>query len=137
MLWFLIYSVYSNFCYHHQEHLRAWLADPQGRDQYVTYRGDEVLINWHGKPSQCEIAHKPVRFSPLLVCGQVFNVIVGLEGLPLCCLVTDWDIRCHASSSRCSSMGWPIMEASATLCASACQINRFLSLRTIPCYMVK
>jgi translation initiation factor 3 subunit B len=53
-----------------REHLRAWLADPQGRDQYVTYRGDEVLINWHGKPSQCEIAHKPVRFSPFLVCGQ-------------------------------------------------------------------
>ncbi len=43
-----------------KEHLRAWLADPQGRDQYVTYRGDEVLIHWHGKPSQCEIAHKAV-----------------------------------------------------------------------------
>ncbi|KAF9532030.1 eukaryotic translation initiation factor eIF2A-domain-containing protein [Crepidotus variabilis] len=42
-----------------REHLRAWLADPYGRDQYVTYRGDEVLINWHGKPSQCEVAYKP------------------------------------------------------------------------------
>ncbi|KAJ3509414.1 hypothetical protein NLJ89_g5235 [Agrocybe chaxingu] len=42
-----------------REHLRAWLADPQGRDQYVTYRGDEVLIHWHGKPSQCEVAYKP------------------------------------------------------------------------------
>lgn len=59
---FIIYSVYSKFCCCHQEHLRAWLADPLGRDQYVTYRGDEVLISWHGKPSQCEIAHKPVRF---------------------------------------------------------------------------
>ncbi|KAF9478508.1 translation initiation factor eIF-3b [Pholiota conissans] len=55
-----------------REHLRAWLADPQGRDQYVTYRGDEVLINWHGKPSQCELAYKPdwkdflyVAWSPL------------------------------------------------------------------------
>ncbi|KAF8912765.1 translation initiation factor eIF-3b [Gymnopilus junonius] len=55
-----------------REHLRAWLADPQGRDQYVTYRGDEVLINWHGKPSQSEVAHKPdwkdflyVAWSPL------------------------------------------------------------------------
>ncbi|KAH9029392.1 translation initiation factor eIF-3b [Lactarius hengduanensis] len=38
------------------EHLRAWLADPQGRDQYVTYRGDEVSISWHGRPSQCEVA---------------------------------------------------------------------------------
>ncbi|KAF4623636.1 hypothetical protein D9613_001900 [Agrocybe pediades] len=42
-----------------REHLRAWLADPQGRDQYVTYRGDEVNIHWHGKPSQSEVAHKP------------------------------------------------------------------------------
>ncbi|KAF8198947.1 eukaryotic translation initiation factor eIF2A-domain-containing protein [Pholiota molesta] len=55
-----------------REHLRAWLADPQGRDQYVTYRGDEVLINWHGKPSQSELAYKPdwkdflyVAWSPL------------------------------------------------------------------------
>ncbi|KAH9004158.1 translation initiation factor eIF-3b [Lactarius hatsudake] len=39
-----------------KEHLRAWLADPQGRDQYVTYRGDEVSIRWHGRPSQCEVA---------------------------------------------------------------------------------
>lgn len=40
-----------------QEHLRAWLGDSQGRDQYATYRGDEVEIHWHGKPSQCEVAH--------------------------------------------------------------------------------
>ncbi|KAH9976378.1 translation initiation factor eIF-3b [Lactifluus volemus] len=39
-----------------KEHLRAWLADPLGRDQYVTYRGDEVSISWHGRPSQCEVA---------------------------------------------------------------------------------
>ncbi|KAH9018805.1 translation initiation factor eIF-3b [Lactarius deliciosus] len=39
-----------------KEHLRAWLADPQGRDQYVTYRGDEVSIRWHSRPSQCEVA---------------------------------------------------------------------------------
>ncbi|KAF5336959.1 hypothetical protein D9611_003273 [Ephemerocybe angulata] len=55
-----------------KEHLRAWLADPQGRDQYVTYRGDEVNIFWHGKPSQSELAYKPewkdflyVAWSPL------------------------------------------------------------------------
>jgi translation initiation factor 3 subunit B len=40
---------------YHQEHLRAWLADPQGRDQFATYRGDDVSVHWHGKPSQCEI----------------------------------------------------------------------------------
>ncbi|KAF7307015.1 Eukaryotic translation initiation factor 3 subunit B [Mycena indigotica] len=42
-----------------REHLKAWLADPQGRDQYVTYRGEEVEIHWHGKPSQSESAMKP------------------------------------------------------------------------------
>ena len=41
-----------------QEHLRAWLGDSQGRDQYATYRGDEVEVHWHGKPSQCEVAHE-------------------------------------------------------------------------------
>ncbi|KAI0068380.1 translation initiation factor eIF-3b [Artomyces pyxidatus] len=44
--------------YQAKEHLRAWLADPQGRDQYVTYRGDEVVIHWHGKPSQSEVAYE-------------------------------------------------------------------------------
>lgn len=34
------------------------MADPQGRDQYATFRGDEVEVHWHGKPSQCEIAYK-------------------------------------------------------------------------------
>src|SRR6266404_1091950 len=49
-----------------QEHLRAWLADLQGRDQYVTYRGDEVSIRWHGRPSQCEVAFEDhVRSVPL------------------------------------------------------------------------
>jgi hypothetical protein len=41
-----------------QEHLKAWLADPQARDQYVIYRGDDLAVNWHGKASQCEEAHK-------------------------------------------------------------------------------
>ncbi|RDB21845.1 Eukaryotic translation initiation factor 3 subunit B [Hypsizygus marmoreus] len=40
-----------------KEHLRYWLSDPQGRDQYVTYSGDQVVIHWHGKPGQYEVAH--------------------------------------------------------------------------------
>jgi translation initiation factor 3 subunit B len=53
-----------------KEHLRAWLADPQGRDQYVTYRGDEVLIHWHGKPSQSEVAYKPVSLAYLFIASN-------------------------------------------------------------------
>lgn len=62
---FLAYASYLfrlfplHFLY--KEHLRSWLADPQGRDQYVTYRSEEVEIHWHGKSSQCELADKPVR----------------------------------------------------------------------------
>ncbi|THH31902.1 hypothetical protein EUX98_g2282 [Antrodiella citrinella] len=48
-----------------KEHLRAWLGDPQGRDQFVTYRGDDVEINWHGKPSQCEVAYSKTNWTDL------------------------------------------------------------------------
>ncbi|KAG6829213.1 hypothetical protein H0H92_005278 [Tricholoma furcatifolium] len=49
-----------------KEHLRAWLGDPQGRDQYVTYRHEDVEIHWHGKPSQSELAFKPDWREPFL-----------------------------------------------------------------------
>ncbi|KAH7883687.1 translation initiation factor eIF-3b [Phlebopus sp. FC_14] len=51
--------------YRPKEHLRAFLADPQGRDQYVTYRGDDVEIHWHGKPSQCEVAYSKKNWTEL------------------------------------------------------------------------
>jgi translation initiation factor 3 subunit B len=51
--------------FHPKEHLRAWLADPHGRDQYVTYRGDDVEIHWHGKPSQCEVAYLKKNWTEL------------------------------------------------------------------------
>ncbi|KAI0686490.1 translation initiation factor eIF-3b [Cytidiella melzeri] len=53
--------------YKPKEHLRAWLGDPQGRDQYATYRGEEVQIHWHGKPSQCEIAHERTGWTDLYI----------------------------------------------------------------------
>ncbi|KAH8994627.1 translation initiation factor eIF-3b [Lactarius akahatsu] len=37
----------------------------KGRDQYVTYRGDEVSICRHGRPSQCETMYLYVSWSPL------------------------------------------------------------------------
>ncbi|TFY80481.1 hypothetical protein EWM64_g3531 [Hericium alpestre] len=53
--------------YQPKEHLRAWLADPAGRDQYAIYRGDEVEIRWHGKPSQCETAYSKPGWTELYV----------------------------------------------------------------------
>ncbi|KAG8769981.1 Translation initiation factor 3 subunit b, partial [Ceratobasidium sp. 428] len=30
-------------------HMRSWLADPAGRDQFLTYVGDEVQIHWNAR----------------------------------------------------------------------------------------
>lgn len=38
--------------YTEHEHLRSWMADQQGRDQFVMLRGDEVSINWNKKADQ-------------------------------------------------------------------------------------
>ncbi|KZT06524.1 translation initiation factor eIF-3b [Laetiporus sulphureus 93-53] len=53
--------------YKPKEHLRAWLGDPYGRDQYATYRDDEVEIHWQGKPSQCEVAFSRNNWTDLYV----------------------------------------------------------------------
>ncbi|ORY04590.1 translation initiation factor eIF-3b [Basidiobolus meristosporus CBS 931.73] len=55
-----------------KEHLRSWLADPQARDQWVMYRGEEVSIYWNKKAEAPEHVHsRPnwtetyVQWSPL------------------------------------------------------------------------
>ncbi|KAF8591896.1 translation initiation factor eIF-3b [Ramaria rubella] len=53
--------------YKPREHLRAWLGDDQGRDQYVTYRGDDVAIHWHGKPSTTEVAYERPNWTDLYI----------------------------------------------------------------------
>lgn len=37
-----------------KEHLRSWLMDPQARDQFVMYRGDDVSIYWNRKSEKPE-----------------------------------------------------------------------------------
>jgi len=32
-----------------REHLRSWLFDPQARDQFVMFRGDNVGVFWNNK----------------------------------------------------------------------------------------
>ncbi|EGO04783.1 hypothetical protein SERLA73DRAFT_173948 [Serpula lacrymans var. lacrymans S7.3] len=53
--------------YHTKEHLRSWLADPLGRDQYVTYRGEDVEIRWHGKSSQSGVSYSKKAWTELYV----------------------------------------------------------------------
>ncbi|CED84302.1 translation initiation factor eif-3b [Phaffia rhodozyma] len=35
-------------------HLKKWLADPAGRDQYVTLRGQSAAVFWNGRGAQAE-----------------------------------------------------------------------------------
>ncbi|EME80162.1 uncharacterized protein MYCFIDRAFT_86792 [Pseudocercospora fijiensis CIRAD86] len=37
-----------------KEHLRWWLGDPEGRDQFVMYRGDNVGVFWNEREAQPE-----------------------------------------------------------------------------------
>ncbi|PWN27073.1 translation initiation factor eIF-3b [Jaminaea rosea] len=37
------------------EHLRSWLLDPQGRDQVVMCRGNEVAVAWHNRSSPPQV----------------------------------------------------------------------------------
>lgn len=53
-------------------HLRSWLADQAGRDQFVTLRGDEVAVWWNRKsePAEADISRPGwtetyVQWSPL------------------------------------------------------------------------
>lgn len=41
-----------------QEHLKSWLADAQGRDQYVTFRDQFVDVAWCGRNGSVEAAVK-------------------------------------------------------------------------------
>ncbi|EJD52175.1 translation initiation factor eIF-3b [Auricularia subglabra TFB-10046 SS5] len=57
-----------------REHLRAWLTDPQGRDQYVTYRHDDVAVLWHGKPAQ--LAYEKKNWTDLYVSWSPLGTIM-------------------------------------------------------------
>jgi translation initiation factor 3 subunit B len=46
----------------YQKHMRSWFLYPKNRDQFVSHPRDQVLIHWHGRPSQVGVAHsKRVR----------------------------------------------------------------------------
>ncbi|ODV89686.1 hypothetical protein CANCADRAFT_4309 [Tortispora caseinolytica NRRL Y-17796] len=58
--------------YTEREHLRWWLADKQGRDQFIMQRGDDTGLFWNCKADPPEkvavrpgLTEQPVRWSPL------------------------------------------------------------------------
>lgn len=105
-----------------KEHLRAWLADPQGRDQYVTYRGDDVEIRWHGKPSQCEVAYAKK------VCDCSTRDCIPLKysielDRTLRVMVTSRHILRYAFPSGCPPVGWTVVGTSTSFCAPSRQVD--------------
>ena len=111
-----------------QEHLRAWLADSQGRDQYVTYRGDEVAVNWHGKPSQCEVAHTRIVRRTFQSSDRSPHSHVELDE-PICLVVAPRHIPCHLTPSRCLPMGRHFVGNETAVRPSTGQTHRLLSER--------
>jgi hypothetical protein len=51
-----------------KEHLRSWLTDPQARDQWVMYRGDDVSIFWNRKTEAPE--HEYSRTVSTFICTR-------------------------------------------------------------------
>ena len=57
-----IYTVKLTF----QDHLRSWLGDSQGRDQFLTFRDTDVNVNWNGRNGNIEpvkVDGKPLKNS--------------------------------------------------------------------------
>ncbi|OZJ01882.1 hypothetical protein BZG36_05011 [Bifiguratus adelaidae] len=50
-----------------KEHLRSWLTDPQSRDQFVMYRGDDVSIYWNRKSEQPDHEHSRTNWTETYV----------------------------------------------------------------------
>ncbi|OLL26854.1 Eukaryotic translation initiation factor 3 subunit B [Neolecta irregularis DAH-3] len=72
--------------YFEQEHLRSWLADYQGRDQFAMYKGDDVLVAWNRKNKSPEsVVNRPnwterfIQWSPL----GTFLVSIHSQGLQI------------------------------------------------------
>ena len=108
--------------------MRAWLADTQGRDQYVTYRGDEVTVHWHGKPSQCEVAHTRIVCSMFQSNELAVHACVELDKL-ICLVVAARYIPRHLTSSGCRLMGRHFVGNETAVRPSAGQAYRLLSER--------
>lgn len=117
-----------------QEHLRAWLADSLGRDQYVTYRGDEVSIRWHGRPSQCEVAYEDnVRTSLFgLISHSNLPDIAKPTNRIIRFVVTTRYIHRHPSPTRRQIIRRSLLQATRPLLPPSRPSHRLFALRAIP-----
>jgi hypothetical protein len=121
-----------------QEHLRAWLADSLGRDQYVTYRGDEVSIRWHGRPSQCEVAFEDhVRIPPFgLISHSTLPDVAKPTNRIIRLVVTTRYIRRHPPPTGRPTIWRPLLPAPSSLLPPPCPSHRLFAVREISRYLV-
>ncbi|RKP08839.1 eukaryotic translation initiation factor eIF2A-domain-containing protein [Thamnocephalis sphaerospora] len=50
-----------------REHLRDWLLDQRARDQFITYRGDDVAVFWNNKKDEAELVHNRTNWTETYV----------------------------------------------------------------------
>lgn len=50
-----------------KEHLRSWLGDPTGRDQFALFRGDKVAVMWNRKEAEPEPVVDRAHWTQLFV----------------------------------------------------------------------
>ncbi|BGP39068.1 Translation initiation factor 3 subunit b [Rhodotorula kratochvilovae] len=69
-----------------REHFRAWLADPNGRDQLILYRGDELSVQWTGKSGVTDVAHSRTKWTDLFTQWSpqgTYLTTIHLQGVAL------------------------------------------------------
>jgi translation initiation factor 3 subunit B len=66
-------------------HMRSWLADPSGRDQFLTYTGDEVQIHWNARAGP-DLAFSRLNWTDLYVAWAPHGTLLATlhrQGLQL------------------------------------------------------
>jgi hypothetical protein len=117
-----------------KEHLKSALMDPQARDQFVMYRGDDVSIFWNRKTDSPEHVYsrtvsknKPRERKRVVL---IDSCLVELDR-DICPMVSQGFLSLYIPYSRYCSLGWPIMEQDCSICSSRCQVDRLFSQRTL------
>ena len=98
--------------YVEKDHLRSWLGDQAGRDQYITFRDQDVNLYWNGRNGKADVVRdadgKVVKNS---VSGRLRRQVARADstemGRLLPSMVSTWYLPRLAAPSRCRSLVRP------------------------------